>query len=124
MAYFERHTVSLTTAAGGGVTAYTPVVTGKVISCIYTKTDFAAGVVFLITGEASGQTIWTETAVDASETLNPRQPIHDNAGAALFYEAANTEAISDHIVVANERIKVVIASGGDTKTGAITFIVG
>ena len=124
MSYAERHTVSLTTAAGGGVTAFTDdPVTGRVISCIYTKTDFDAGVVFLITGEVTGQIIWTETAVDASETLNPRQPTQDNAGAESLYAAAGL-AVEDYIVVANERIKVVISAGGNVKTGSITFIIG
>lgn len=123
MAYFERHTVSLTTAAGGGVTAYTPVVTGKIISCIYTKTDFADTVDFAITADVTGQNIWTEANITASKTVAPRQATHSEAGVASLY-AATGEPVEDHIVVANERIEVAITNGGATKTGSITFVVG
>lgn len=122
MSYAERHTVSLTTASGGGVTAHTPVVTGRVIACIYDKTDFADTVDFAITSEVTGQNIWTEENVTASETVAPRQPTHDNLGVASLYAA--TFPVEDYYVLANERIEVAITNGGDTKTGAITFIIG
>lgn len=122
MSYAERHTVSLTTASGGGVTAYTPPVTGRVIACIYDKTDFSNGVDFAITSEVTGQNIWTESDVNASETVAPRQPTHDNAGVASLYAA--TFPVEDYIVLANERIEVAITSGGSVKSGSITFIIG
>ena len=39
MAYAEAHTVSVTTDSSGDSTDYTPVVTGKIISIAYAKTD-------------------------------------------------------------------------------------
>lgn len=123
MSYAERHTVSLTTASGGGVTAYTPVVTGRVIACIYTKTDFEDTVDFAITADGSGQNIWTQENITASVTVAPRQATHNEAGVASLHIAAG-EPEEDYIVVANERIEVAITNGGSVKTGSITFIIG
>ena len=124
MSYAERHTVALTTIADGSVTAHSPVVTGRVVACIYTKTDFADTVDFAITSEDSLQTIWTQDNRTASETVAPRQATHSNVGVASLYDTTDNEPVEDYIVVANERIKVAITNGGDTKTGSITFIIG
>ena len=122
MSYAERHTVALTTDASGDVTGYTNTVTGRVIAVIYTKDDFAAGVDFTITSETTGQNIWTESDVNASKTVAPRQPTHDRAGVASLYAAAG-EPVEDHIYVALERIKIVVAQGGNAKSGSFTVIV-
>lgn len=120
MSYAQRHVVSVTTDGSGDATAYTPVITGKVCTIIYTKTDFADGVDFTITAEATGETIWAENDVNASKTVAPRQATHTTAGVAALYAAAGV-AVLDDIVVAQDRVKIVIASGGVTKSG--TFIV-
>lgn len=39
--YCERHTIALTTNGSGAATGYTPVVSGRVLSVVYAKTDFA-----------------------------------------------------------------------------------
>lgn len=121
MSYAQRHVVSVTTIADGSATAYSPVVTGKISQIRYVKTDFADGVDFTITAEATGETIWTDTNINASETVAPRQPTHDTAGAAAVY-AGGGSAVLDKIALANDRVKIVIASGGDTKTGTFHII--
>lgn len=121
--FLEKHTVSLTTDASGDATGYTPAVNGRIMSIIYTKTDYATGVDFSVTSETTGQTIWAEDDVDASKTVAPRQATHDTAGAASLYAAAG-EPVEDHICVADERIKFVISNGGDTKTGSFVVIAG
>ncbi len=122
MAYAERHTVSLTTDSNGDATGYTPVVTGRIITVVYTKTNFADGSTFTITTEDSTQNVWVETGVNATATVAPRQATHDTVGAASLY-AAGGEPVEDYIYAANERIKIVVSNGGDTKTGAFTVIV-
>lgn len=121
MSYAERHAVAVTTAADGSATAYSPVVTGKLSQIRYVKTDFADGSTFTITSEATGETLWSESAVNASATRAPRQATHSTAGAAALY-AAGGAAVNDKIALANDRIKIVIASGGATKTGTFHFI--
>ena len=121
MAYAERHTVTVTTNASGAGTGYTPVVTGRIIAIIYSKTDFADGVDFTITSETTGQTIWSQENVNASATVAPRQATHSTAGVAATYDG--TRAVLAAVVVANERVKISVASGGNTKTGTFYVIV-
>lgn len=121
--YTEVKTVAVTTDSSGDVTAYTPSITGRVISIRYVKGDFTNGVDFTITSENTGQTIWTDTDINASETVAPRQPIHDTAGVALVYNSDN-DPITDHIYLANDRVKIVIASGGSATTGTFHVTIG
>jgi hypothetical protein len=95
---------------------YSSPVTGKINSVIYTKTDYSNGVVFTITAEDSGQTIWQQTAVNATATVAPRQATHGTTGAV-------TSGVVDSLCLGGERIKIVIASGGATKTGTFDFLV-
>ncbi|PKN93013.1 MAG: hypothetical protein CVU44_11315 [Chloroflexi bacterium HGW-Chloroflexi-6] len=123
MPYAERHVVPVTTAADGSATAYSPVLTGPVSAIHYIKTDFADGVDFTITSEATGQGLWTETNVNAAKVVAPRQPTHDQAGVASLY-AAGGEPVEDKICLANDRVKIVIASGGNAKSGAFHIVIG
>lgn len=116
MSFIQRDTVSVTTAADGSVTEHSNVINGKIVSIRYVKTDFATGVDFTITAEATGETIWTQNDVNASVTVAPRQPTHSTAGAAALYAATGT-AVNDQIALANDRVKIVIAQGGNAKTG-------
>ncbi len=123
MSWPTIHTVSVTTNGSGAATAYTDTaVRGRIVNIIYTKTDFADGVDFTITLEDSAQNLWVDTNINASETVAPRQPTHDSAGDASLYAAAG-EPVEDYIYACHERVKIVIASGGDTKSGTFKIIV-
>lgn len=121
MSYARREVVAVTTIADGSATAYSPVVTGKISQIRYVLTDYAAGVDFTITAEATGETIWTESDVNASATRAPRQATHSTAGVAALYAAAGT-AVNDKIALANDRVKIVIGSGGNTKVGTFHIV--
>ena len=121
--YAERHVVTLTTNSSGAATGYTPVITGRIISIQYVKDDFATGVDFAITLEATGQGLWSQSDVNASATVAPRQPTHDNAGAASLY-ASTGEPVEDYIVAVEDRVKIAITNGGDTKGGTFHVVVG
>lgn len=121
MSYAQRVAVTVTTAADGSATAYSGVLTGKLSQIRYVKTDFDDGSTFTITAEATGETLWAETAVNASATRAPRQATHSTAGAAALY-AAGGAAVNDKIALANDRVKIVIASGGATKTGVFHIV--
>ena len=110
----------MTNAAGDG-TGYSRVVSGKVAEIRYTKIDFANGSTITVTNETTGETIWTEAAVNATTTRTPRQATHTIAGAAALYAALGV-AVLDEIVIAHDRIKVVVSSGGDSKTGIFYFV--
>ena len=122
MSHATRHSVTVTTDGSGDATAYTELVTGAIRLAKYVKTDYANGVDITITSEITGQTIWDQDDVNASAAVSPRQPTHDSAGAASLY-ASGGEPVEGDIVLASERIKIVIAQGGDTKTGTFHFVV-
>lgn len=119
--YAQRHTINVITAADGSATAYSPVVTGLLSQIRYVATDFAAGVDFTITAEATGETLWAELNVNASATKAPRQATHGTDGVASLYAAAGT-AVQAPIALANDRVKIVIAAGGDTKAGTFHIV--
>lgn len=120
MAFVQRLAVTATTNGSGAATVYTEVATGFIHDVQYIKTDFTDGVDFTITTETTARNVWVDTNVNASEVVAPRQPTHNTAGAASLYAAVG-EPVEDKIAIDKERIKIVIASGGDTKTG--TFYV-
>lgn len=122
MSYARRLSVSVTTAADGSATAYSePIDYGQLSQVRYIKTDFADGSTITITAEATGETLWVESNVNASATRAPRQATHSTAGAVSLFAAGGT-AVTDKITVASDRIKIVIASGGNTKTGTFIFL--
>src|SRR5690606_31508966 len=83
----RRYKITLTTAADGSATGYSPKISGKVHSIAYQKAaenGFADGVDFAITAEATGDGLWTESNVNASATRYPRAPTHSQSGAAAL----------------------------------------
>ena len=122
MSYIQRFTVPVTTIADGSATAYSASFSGKIVHIAYVKTDFAAGVDFTITAENTGETIWTQADVNATATVAPRQAVHSTAGVAALY-AAGGSAVLDQIALANDRVKIVIAQGGNVKTGTFYILV-
>lgn len=119
----DRHVVTITTDASGDGTGYTPNVTGRILAIRYVKTDYDNGVDFTITLEATGEAILTGTNINASQSFYARVPTQDEAGADALYAAAGTK-VRDGVVAANDRVKIVIAQGGNAKTGKFHVIVG
>jgi len=118
----RRFKVTVTTAADGTATAYSPRLAGKIHQIEYVKTDFANGVDFTITGEATGVNLWTESDVNASAVRAPRQATHSQVGAAALFAAGGT-AVQDRVALASDRVKIVIAQGGNAKTGTFHILV-
>lgn len=114
--------VTLTTDASGNVTGYVGPTNGRIIEVRYDKVDYADGVDITITGETSGKPIWAEENVNAAKTVRPRQVTHTPEGEEVAYQAL--WLVYDYIVIEAERVKIVIASGGDTKSGTFTVMVG
>ena len=118
----RRYTVPVVTAADGTATAYSPYLSGYLSQIIYTKADYATGVDFTITAEATGETLWTESNVDASASRMPRGATHSTAGIAALYASAGT-AVNDKIALSRDRVKIVLAQGGNAKTGTFHIVV-
>lgn len=118
----RRYIVPVTTDGSGDAEEYSPHLSGSLVSIRYVKTDFADGVDFVVTAEATGETLWSEEDVDASATRYPRAPTHSTAGAASLYAAAG-EAVNGKIALGRDRVKIVVSSGGDTKSAAFHITV-
>jgi len=111
-------------ASGDGIGYAAPDrVHGHVHAIRYVKTDYADGVDVTITGETSGIPILTITDMNASATYLPRAASCDIVAAASLYAAAG-EPVEDKIPIANERIKLVVASGGVSTSGTFHIWVG
>ena len=115
--YVTTHAVPVTTAADGSATAYSPVITGEIRSIRYVKTDYTDGVDFTITSEATGQSLWTDTNINASETVFPV------VAANLAGTGAASTLTERPIALAADRVKIVIAAGGNATTGVFHIAV-
>lgn len=118
----ERHAISLTTNSSGDATGYSPAVTGRILGVIYTKSNFADGVDLTVTLEATAEPIVTLTNQNASGVFYPRPQVHDASGVGATLDG--TRLLRDYVVAVRDRVKVVVAQGGDIKTGTVTVIVG
>jgi hypothetical protein len=129
--FARRFTLALTTAADGTGTGYIGPIDpsgnvqaidfGWVSSIRYVKPgsgSYSDGSTITITGETTGIGILTITGMNASATNYPRSLSHANTDGA-----AGTDP-REPIVIASERIKVVISGGGATKTGTFYVVLG
>lgn len=62
--------------------------------------------------------VLTMTNQAASGTYAPRHATHDTAGAASLF-AAGGEPVEALIPIAGERLKVIVAQGGNAKSGTL-----
>lgn len=126
MSYAERHLVAVTTTTGGAAEEYTPPVTGRVVCIRFTDTSFASTADLTITSEESLQNIWTESNVVASKTVYPLAYGNTVSGGQLTASGAilaSGSAAFVPIVLANERIKIVVAQGGNEASAVFEAVV-
>lgn len=119
-------TIAITTAADGSFTGYSNVVNGRVLEVrlvVPGSNGLEATVDVTITNEVTGAQILALTDQNGSGTWAPRQATHSTAGAAALHAAGGT-AVNDYCVVAESRLKVVVAQGGNAKTGTLYVTVG
>lgn len=120
MAKPVRHDISITTATNGAVTTYSTLPAHgrvhQIAISLATSGQMAATGTITISGEVTGDTIWTKTAT-GSRCVAPRKPTLTSAGAVFATAAGNP--VPQYFVVSGERIKVVVAGGGVTKTATV-----
>jgi hypothetical protein len=114
----RRFKVDMTVDASGDGTFYTPKIYGHLVSFRYVKDDFADGIDFVCTLETTGETLWSEDAVNASATRHPRAATHSTAGAAALYADAGV-AVLNRIAIGGDRIKIVVDGGGVSTSGTL-----
>jgi hypothetical protein len=121
--YAERKSVTIIVDADGNGTGYIPVMQGRVMSLHYTKTDYADGVDVVVTAEATGEAVLSKDNVNASAHFYPRAAVHDVLGAPALFAAAG-QAIVEPVFLANDRIKIIVSSGGVSTSGTFTAVIG
>ena len=119
----QRHVVTITTDASGDFTGHTVVTNGLVHAVRFVDTDLDATADITLTCGASGMAILTMTDQANTGTYQPQGATHSTAGAAALYAAGGTAVLAP-IPVADETIKVVVAQGGNVKTGTLHIYVG
>ena len=125
-----RIPLGLAGATGAGTTQYSSFLSQgghlEAIRLVRPATDQLATTVKLtITGDITGIVLFDATATSTgSQTWLPRAPIVDTSGAQPGYTSASTPPpIYDKLYVGgNERIKVVVASGGATNTSGVLHL--
>lgn len=118
----RRYVLSVTTDSSGAATVSTKeTVAGHVCAIRYVpaaSNGLDTASVVTITGAESGIGIYKKTAIGTSALdLLPRAATHlASDGSAALYAAGGT-AVGARVPVANEAITLVVAQGGDTKSG-------
>ena len=123
MAKSRKFTIVATSDGSQVGTHYSPYVSGYIESIQYIKAgsgSYTDGVDFTITSDVTGENLWTDTNINASEVVRPRAATHTTAGVSAVYAAAGT-AVNDRIAIAGDRVKIVLAQAGASKTG--TFVI-
>lgn len=120
MAKARKFTVTATSDGSQVGTHYTPYFSGYIESIQYVKNNYTDGVDFTITLEATGESLWVDTNINASEVVRPRAATHSTAGVAAVYASGGT-AVNDRIAAGRDRVKIVLAQAGASKTG--TFVI-
>ncbi len=124
----RRASLTITTDVDGNGIGYL-VSVGSGVDCgyiraiRYVKNNYDNGVGVVITGEISGIAILTIANMNATVTKFPR------GSASKQVDGTDAEYASGYpvkvlIPIVNERIKVVVSSGGDTKTGLFHIWIG
>jgi len=116
---YYSYAQTITTSSGGAATVYFGhAITGRVLAIKYEPgaSGLDTGADLTLTGETSGVPILVKANAGTSTVwFYPRVFPNSNVDGA-----AGTDAFEDIRVFA-ERIKLVVAQGGDTKTGAMTI---
>lgn len=113
----QEVSTSIVTDGDGAATVYLGTkLRGRVHAIKYTAGTLENTTDLVITGKTTGVAILTDSPA-TSEWFYPRAIPNKNTDGTAFTNVAA------EIHVLNEQIKVVVAQGGDTKTGTITAYV-
>ena len=98
MAKSRKFTVVAVSDGSSVGTFYTPYVSGYVESVQYIKdgtTPYTDGVDFTITADVTGEDIWVDTNINASEVVRPRAATCTTAGADAGTMAIHVQSAND-----------------------------
>lgn len=115
----SRFTVNVTTDDQGDAVAYSPQCNGLVRTVEYvrpTSGGLDAATDIDIIADVSGAVIWTNDDLSDSKVIHPLAQAQDNTGADIVGAYAP-------ICLADERIKITVANGGNSLSGTFIFTI-
>lgn len=114
----EIRLIGTTDGSGDATIIATRPTLGKLYAVEMVDGDLADGVDATLsairTGSGVNQTLLTMTNFNTDQWVYPRAGVHDLTGTALTYDS--TQAVSEPPII-NGVLQLVLAQGGDTKTG-------
>jgi hypothetical protein len=111
---------AIVTDAGGNATVYLgSVLRGYLVSLIYRPGTILTGADLTVTAEISGAPILTKANLGTDNSYLYPRALPTNANSLT---GPLGTVPSERIPLVKERIKVVVAQGGDTKTGSIEAV--
>ena len=123
----EKLSVTITVDASGDGVGYISsklgVNNGFIRAIQYVKDDYADGIGIVITGKTSGIPILTVTAMNASAFCYPMAVACKRADGTNA-EYATGFGMRVHIPIVDEQIKIVVSSGGVSKSGTFNIWLG
>lgn len=122
MSYCLATTITITTSTGGAYTGYTKADSKFVHAIRYKSTDTASTADLTITDDKTGIAVLATTnmATNVDATWYPRSQAHTEAGAAT---GGHTQLIPVGRGT-NGGLKIVMAQGGNTKSGTLYIVFG
>lgn len=115
----SRFTVNVTTDDQGDAVAYSPQCNGLVRTVEYVKPTSGgldAATDIDIIADVSGAVIWANDDLSDSKVIHPLAQAQDNTGTDIVGAYAP-------ICLADERIKITVANGGNTLSGQFIFTI-
>ncbi len=116
--FVKQKQVTITTNSDGDATGYVSAMNGRILSIVYQKDDYASGIDIVVTNDNTGEAILTKANMNASVGFVPGHPVN-----AVADGSAITNAWS-HLLLVDERVKIVVDEGGDAKSGTFFVNVG
>lgn len=115
----QSEIITATVDASGDATVYSQYRYGDLDTIEYIPdgtNPYANTVDLTITNERSTEAVLSQSNVSAAFRLRPTAAVHDTTGSARLYAAGGT-GVSAPFSFGGDRLKIVIAQGGVSKTG-------
>jgi hypothetical protein len=115
-------TVNILTSAGGAFSQDISAPLGRLLQYRYVPdgtTPLDTNADITVAGKTTGLSFINQANIGTTAfTKAPRQPTHDETGAASLY-AAGGEPVEDYMFACGEQLTVTVAQGGATKAGKL-----
>jgi len=120
MSYVQTSSSTITTSATGAATVYSGVHNGLIQTITVTCVGTTSTADIVCTGETSGAAILTKANLtkSATNTFHPRAQAH-----AVADGATTSGVVLTKVPLANDRIKVVMAGGGNAQSYTVRYFI-